>query len=179
MNPALSPEQILVFFCFLLLGLSIKVNSNKGQEMRVQWAGISQYSDSLHAGQAADRVPVGGDIFPISPNRSWGPPSLLYNGYWFSFQRVKRPRRDLNHQPTSSAEVKESVELYLYSPSGPSWPVLWRNSRFTFTFTTTCNIVLKHFHKTTTTRLWWYTVILHIMQLPSQRQANTFSWLFH
>jgi len=24
----------------------------------------------------------------------------------------------------SSAEVKEKVELYLYSPSGPSWPVL-------------------------------------------------------
>jgi hypothetical protein len=28
-------------------------------------------------------------------------------------------------QPTPSrAEVKERVELYLYSPSGPSWPVL-------------------------------------------------------
>jgi len=25
----------------------------------------------------------------------------------------------------SSAEVKERVELYLYSPPGPSWPVLW------------------------------------------------------
>ena len=24
----------------------------------------------------------------------------------------------------SSAEVKERVQLYLYSPSGPSWPVL-------------------------------------------------------
>jgi hypothetical protein len=27
---------------------------------------------------------------------------------------------------TSSAEVKERVELYLYSTSGPSWPVLGR-----------------------------------------------------
>jgi len=26
----------------------------------------------------------------------------------------------------STAEVKERVELYLYSPSGPSWPVLGR-----------------------------------------------------
>ena len=26
-----------------------------------------------------------------------------------------------------SAEVKERVELYLYSPSGPSWPVIGRN----------------------------------------------------
>jgi hypothetical protein len=28
------------------------------------------------------------------------------------------------HPLLSSAEVKERVELYLYSPTGPSWPVL-------------------------------------------------------
>jgi len=28
---------------------------------------------------------------------------------------------------TSSARVKERVEIYLYSPSGTSWPVLGRN----------------------------------------------------
>jgi hypothetical protein len=32
--------------------------------------------------------------------------------------------RGVNHTPPSSAEVKELVELYLYAPSGPSWPVL-------------------------------------------------------
>ena len=37
-----------------------------------------------------------------------------------------RPGRDLGHHPLSSSEVKERVELYLYSPSGPSWPVLGR-----------------------------------------------------
>jgi len=37
---------------------------------------------------------------------------------------VKRPGRDVDHPPPSSAEVKEKVELYLYSPSGSSWPVL-------------------------------------------------------
>ena len=37
---------------------------------------------------------------------------------------VKRPGRGVDHPPPSSAEVKERVELYLYSPSGPSWPVL-------------------------------------------------------
>jgi hypothetical protein len=26
--------------------------------------------------------------------------------------------------PPSSAEVKERIELYLYSTSGPSWPVI-------------------------------------------------------
>ena len=30
----------------------------------------------------------------------------------------------LNTHPGSSAEVKERGELYLYSPSGPSWLVL-------------------------------------------------------
>jgi len=41
-----------------------------------------------------------------------------------SFPAVKRPERDVDHPPPSSAEVKESVELYLYSPYGPSWPVV-------------------------------------------------------
>jgi hypothetical protein len=36
---------------------------------------------------------------------------------------VKRPERGVNHPLTSSAEVKERVELYLYSPSDPLWPV--------------------------------------------------------
>jgi hypothetical protein len=42
-----------------------------------------------------------------------------------SFPGVKRPGNGVDHPPPSSAEVKERVELYLYSPSGSSWPVLW------------------------------------------------------
>jgi hypothetical protein len=68
-----------------------------------------------------------GDIFRTRPDRPWGPPSLLYNGYRFSFPGVKRPGRGVHHPPPSNAEVKERAELYLYSPSGPSWPVLGRN----------------------------------------------------
>jgi len=41
-----------------------------------------------------------------------------------SLPGVKRPGRGVGHLPPSSAEVKERVELYLCSPSGPSWPVL-------------------------------------------------------
>ena len=41
-----------------------------------------------------------------------------------SFLGVKRSGRGVDHPPPSSSEVKERVELYLYSPSGPSWPVL-------------------------------------------------------
>jgi hypothetical protein len=30
----------------------------------------------------------------------------------------------IDHPPTSSAEIKERVQQNLYSPSGPTWPVL-------------------------------------------------------
>jgi hypothetical protein len=36
------------------------------------------------------------------------------------------PGRGVDHPTSSSAGVKERVELYLYSPSGSSWPVLER-----------------------------------------------------
>ena len=32
-------------------------------------------------GLDGDPILVGGDIFRIRPDRPWGPPSLLYNGY--------------------------------------------------------------------------------------------------
>ena len=47
--------------------------------------------------------------------------------------KLKRPGRGIDHATPSSAEVKERVELYLFSPSGPSWPVLGWALPFTFT----------------------------------------------
>ena len=52
-----------------------------------------------------------GKIFSTSPDQSWGPPSHLYNGSQVSLSAV-------------GAEVKERVEIYLYLPYGPSWPVI-------------------------------------------------------
>jgi hypothetical protein len=60
-------------------------------------------------------------IFRTCPDRPWGPPSLLYNGYRV-FQGVKRPGRGADHP--SSVEVKETEELYLYYLSGLRWPVI-------------------------------------------------------
>jgi hypothetical protein len=37
---------------------------------------------------------------------------------------VKRAGCGVDHPPTSKAEVEERVQLYICSPSGPSWPVL-------------------------------------------------------
>jgi len=39
-------------------------------------------------------------------------------------QGIKHQRDGVDHQPLSSAEVKERVELHLYSTSGSLWPVI-------------------------------------------------------
>ena len=68
------------------------------------------------------------EIFRTSPDRPWGPPSLLYNGYRVCFPGARWPGRDVNPSPTSIAKfIKERLEPYLYSPSGPLWPVLGWN----------------------------------------------------
>jgi hypothetical protein len=66
-------------------------------------------------------------LFPHHPDWPWGPTSLLRKGYWVSFLGIKRPGRDVNHPPPSSAKVKARVELYLNSLFGPSWLVLGWN----------------------------------------------------
>jgi len=48
------------------------------------------------------------------------PPVKWVPGY---IMQVKRPDCGFNHPTPTSADVKERVELYLYSPSGPSWTV--------------------------------------------------------
>jgi len=50
-------------------------------------------------------------------------PASYTMGTWF-FSGAKRPEGGVDHPPPSSAKIKERIELYLYSPSGPSWPVL-------------------------------------------------------
>ena len=61
----------------------------------------------------------GGEIFRTCPDRTWGPTSLLYNGYRIFSGGKERPGRDADPSPSSSAIGHERVELYLYSPYGP------------------------------------------------------------
>jgi hypothetical protein len=56
-------------------------------------------------------IPGGGEIFRTHPDRPWGPHSLLYKGYQV-FPGAKR----LCPPTLSSAEIKERVELFLFSP---------------------------------------------------------------
>jgi len=50
----------------------------------------------------------------LCPDRPWGHPASYTMGTG-SFPGVKRPGRGVDHPPQSSAEVKERVELHLYS----------------------------------------------------------------
>ena len=93
--------------------------------------------------------PGGGEIFRTCPDRPWGPPSILYNGYRVFPGGKERPGRDTHPSPSSNAVVMKeksytstpsmgrtactepqclykgalylylTVELYLYSPYGP------------------------------------------------------------
>ena len=51
--------------------------------------------------------PGGGEIFRNSPDRPWGPPSLLYNGYRVFPVGKERPVRDADPLTPSSAAVKK------------------------------------------------------------------------
>jgi len=76
---------------------------------------------TLQAEGSMDWILVGGEIFCTCPDWPWGLPSHLVPGL---FSGVKQPRRDNDQPPpSSSAKVKERVELHLYTPSGPSWHV--------------------------------------------------------
>jgi hypothetical protein len=75
---------------------------------------------------------------PPRPERLWGPPSRLSSGYQGILSvGVKRPGREADHSPPTSAEVKELVELYIHSPDTPSWrgAQLKHRDNFTFAFT--------------------------------------------
>jgi len=68
-------------------------------------------------------MPVVGEIFLTRQTGPWARPAS-YTMSTGPFPGVKRPGCGVDHPPTSSAEFKERVELYLYSPSGPSWRFL-------------------------------------------------------
>jgi hypothetical protein len=57
------------------------------------------------------QVPVGSRIFtsPYRPDRLWGPPNLLPDGYRELFPPwVKRPEREAVRSPPTSADVKRT-----------------------------------------------------------------------
>ena len=65
-----------------------------------------------------------GAIFSASVQRDPGAHPASFTMGTGSFQEVKRPERGFDHPPQYSADVKERVELYLYSTSGSLWLVI-------------------------------------------------------
>ena len=88
---------------------------------------LDYLKDSPRPGRSGVRIPVGSEFIRNRPDRPWGPPSLLYNGY-----RVFPGGKAAGVWPwiptSSSAEAEGRVELYICSSSGPSYPVLGRTS---------------------------------------------------
>jgi hypothetical protein len=78
---------------------------------------------SLRARPSRDRIPVRARFFAPDHTGSGAHPACCTMGAG-SFPGIKQPGRAVSHPPLSSAEVKEGVQLYLYSPFGPSWHVI-------------------------------------------------------
>jgi hypothetical protein len=55
--------------------------------------------------RSGDRIPVGGESCRTCHDRPWDPHSLLYSGYRVFPGGTKRPGRDADPSPPSSAEV--------------------------------------------------------------------------
>jgi hypothetical protein len=57
--------------------------------------------------RTVDNNPGGGEISRTCPDRPWGPPSFLYNGYRVFPWGKERPGRAADHSPPCSAVVME------------------------------------------------------------------------
>ena len=97
-------------------------------------------SDWLRAGRSEDRIPVGGEIFRTCPDRTWVPPSLLYNGYRVFPGGKERPGREADPSPLLVPWSRKGRAI----PLLPLWAVRPVQSlsacirvHFTFTFTFT------------------------------------------
>jgi hypothetical protein len=87
-------------------------------------AGIAQSVQRLATGWTVrGSNPGGDDIFSTAQTGPGAHPAIYTMGTE-SFPGVKQSRRGVDHAPSSSAEVKERIELYLYSFSGPLWLLL-------------------------------------------------------
>jgi hypothetical protein len=73
----------------------------KQEKFNIMWPVYRQATGWMVRGSN----PGGDEIFRSSPDRPWGPTTLLYSGYRILPGGRKRPGRDADPSPPSSAEV--------------------------------------------------------------------------
>jgi hypothetical protein len=76
---------------------------------------LSRYSVSQRVGRSGDRIPMGAK-FSAPVQTGPGAHPAFYTMGTGSFPGIKRQERCVDHPHPSSAEVKERVEVYLYTP---------------------------------------------------------------
>ena len=122
-KPCLLPTALhvsdLLVFNYIYLQIHIQRIKYYTLSIHIGPGWISRHSDSLRAGRAGDRIPVCAR-FSANIQTDPGAQPASYTMSTVSFPGVKRPERGVDHPPPSRAEVKERVELYLYSPHGLS-----------------------------------------------------------
>jgi hypothetical protein len=95
----------------------------------------------LMAGQSRDRIPVG--VRFSAPSRVALEPTHS-SVQWVPgpFPRDEAAGCGVDHSPPSSTEFKERAELYLYSASGSSWPIL--GCALTLFYVSACRVQILH-----------------------------------
>ena len=73
---------------------------------------------ALRVGRSGDRIPVGVRFSTHVQTGSAAHPASYTMGTGISSPGIKLQGHGVDHPSSSSAEVKERLELYLYSPSG-------------------------------------------------------------
>ena len=80
---------------------------------------VAQSVQRLATGWTVRRSnPGGGEIFRTCPDRPWGPPSLLYNGYRVLPWGKERPGRDADLSPPYSAVIMKGQSYTSTPPMG-------------------------------------------------------------
>ena len=83
------------------------------QVIFISWVGIAQSVWRLATSWTVRGSNLGrGEIFRTRLDRPYGPLTMGTG----SFPGVKRPGLGVDHPPASTAEVKERIQPYLYSP---------------------------------------------------------------
>jgi hypothetical protein len=131
----------LTFYITIIIIIIIIIinNNNNNNKSRNSSVGIDLGYGMDDRGSRV-HFPEGAGNFSLHhrvQNDSGAHPVSYPMGTGGSFLGVKRPGREADHSPPSSAEVKECMELYLHSHNTPSWcgALLKRSTGTTLPFT--------------------------------------------